>query len=95
MKFLSVPFWITGLQELQHITRLALFQNKHYKKYIDVFLSMPIWITGLQELHHITRVALFQNEHCKKYIDEIFEHAYLYCGVTGVTPHYKDCTFSK
>ena len=59
------------------------------------FLSAPIRITGLQELHHITRVALFQNEHYKKYIDEIFEHAYLDYRVTGVTAHYKDCTFSK
>ena len=58
------------------------------------FLSMPIWITGLQELQHITRVALFQNEHYKKYIDKISKHAYLDYRVTGVTPHYKGCTFS-
>ena len=35
MQFLFISIWITGLQELQHITRVALFQNEHYKKYTD------------------------------------------------------------
>ena len=46
MKFLGTPIWITGLQELQHITRVALFQSKRIRSIWMKFLSMPIWITG-------------------------------------------------
>ena len=65
MKFLSVPFWITGLQELQLITRVAHFQNDSIRSIEMKFLSVLISITGLQELRHITRVALFQNENIR------------------------------
>ena len=59
MKFQSIPIWITGLQELQHLTRVALFQSERKRSMSMKFLSMPIQITALQELQHITKGCTF------------------------------------
>ena len=54
-----MSLWVTGLQGLQHITRVAFFLKLEYSQYIVEFLSMSLWVTGLQGLQHITRIAFF------------------------------------
>ena len=56
-EFLSTSLWVTGLQGLQHITRVAFCLKSEYSQYKDEFLGTSLWVTGLQGLQHITRVG--------------------------------------
>ena len=44
-EFLSTSLWVTGLQELQHITMVALFLNQNI---VDIWMNFSAPLFGLQ-----------------------------------------------